>query len=78
MERPQYAPTTGLWPMIWLSWKQQQLFVLTYDFILALIFFHLHFACFVVLNLLSKDGGRGREDPGFGKGREQIKYLLYL
>lgn len=54
------------------------LFLLTFDFILALVFFPLHFAYLVALNLLSKDQGRGREDPGFGKGREQIKYLLYL
>lgn len=39
---------------------------------------HIHFASFVVINLLSKDQVSGRKDMGFGKGREQMKYLLYL
>ena len=46
MERPQCAPA-GLWPMVWPSRKQQQLFLLTMNFILALIFF-----LYILLTLL--------------------------
>lgn len=33
-------------------------------------------AYFVALNLLSEDQVSGRKDMGFGKGREEIKYLF--
>lgn len=50
----------------------------TFQFYFSSHVVHLHLAYFVAIDLLSKDQVSGRKDNGFDRGREQIKYLLYL
>lgn len=77
MERPQVCPNKLV--AYGLALKETAS-VLSANFLclLSSCVLPLRFASFVALNLLSKDQVSGRKDMGFGKGREQITYLLYL
>lgn len=77
MERPQDAPT-GLWPMVWLSGQQQQLFVLTSDFILALIIFSSTFYLLCCLKSAFQRPRQGERRSGVWqrKGTDKIPFVF--